>query len=108
MYKKRRPTIYLGDIKKAIAKIEKYTKRLSFADFQKNQLVIDAVIRNLEVIGEAAKNLPPAFRDKRSDIPWSQIIGMRNFAAHEYFALELDIIWRTIKEDIPLLKKKIR
>jgi len=68
---------------------------------------IDAVIRNLEIIGEATKNIPAKFRKNYKDIPWEKIIGMRNKVAHEYFGIDKEILWKTITEDIPTLKKEI-
>jgi uncharacterized protein with HEPN domain len=69
--------------------------------------VQDAVVRNLEIIGEAAKNIPKDTKDKHKDVPWKQIIAMRNKVSHEYFGIDAVILWQTIKEDIPALKPKI-
>ncbi len=100
--------LYIDDIKKSIAKIEKYTKDLSINGFKKDSKVIDAVIRNLEIIGEAAKNIPQEAKTKNRLIPWQEIIAMRNKVIHEYFGVDLDILWETIKRDIPKLKKEFR
>lgn len=108
MKKKRSPKIYIEDIKDSIRKIEKYTKKLTFNGFIKNEMAIDAVIRNLSIIGEAAKNIPQSTKSKHREIPWYEIIGMRNKVIHEYFGVNEEILWKTIKEDIPFLKKKIR
>ncbi|OGY47393.1 MAG: hypothetical protein A3J65_00985 [Candidatus Buchananbacteria bacterium RIFCSPHIGHO2_02_FULL_45_11b] len=105
---KRNIKLYLDDIKDAIGKIEKYSKNLSFNKFSKNNLVIDAIVRNLEVIGEAAKNISVKFKDEYKDIPWNEIAGMRNIIVHEYFNVDLEILWKTIQQDIPKLKKAIK
>ncbi|OGY57442.1 MAG: hypothetical protein A3H67_02185 [Candidatus Buchananbacteria bacterium RIFCSPLOWO2_02_FULL_46_11b] len=105
---KRNIKLYLDDIKDAIGKIEKYSKNLSFNKFSKNNLVIDAIVRNLEVIGEAAKNISVKFKDEYKDIPWNKIAGMRNIIVHEYFNVDLEILWKTIQQDIPKLKKAIK
>jgi len=104
---KRKPRLYLEDIKDSIEKIEKYTRDLSLDEFIKNTLTIDAVVRNLTIIGEAARNIPEEVKLKNPDIAWSEAIGMRNKVAHEYFGVDEDILWKTIKEDLPTLKKQI-
>lgn len=104
---KRNIKLYLYDIDEAINKIDKYVKNLSFNNFVKDEKTVDAVIRNLEIIGEAASHVPEEFRSKHPKIPWYEIIGMRNKVVHEYFGVDLEILWKTIKEDIPRLKKGI-
>ncbi len=103
----RSPEMYLEDIKNAISKIEKYTKGMSFDDFEKDEKTADAVIRSLEVIGEAVNNLPDSFKKENSDIPWRYIVSMRNKMIHEYFGVDIDIVWKTIQEDIKDFKNKI-
>jgi|SRR3989344_894771 len=105
---KRKINLYLADIKDAIGKIESYTKKMAFSDFSRDGKTIDAVVRNLEVIGEAVKNIPKTARDKNPHLPWGKIIGMRNKISHEYFGVDLDIIWQTIKTDLPELKQAIK
>lgn len=104
---KRNIVLYLEDIKNSIKKIEEYTRGLSFADFAKNQMAIDAVVRNFEIMGEAANNIPKRFKVKHPEVPWRQIIGTRNSIIHEYFGIDLEIIWSSIQEDIPKLKEQI-
>ena len=99
--------VYLQDIKEATAKIEKYTKNLSFQEFKNNDLVIDAVVRNLEIIGEAAKKLPDQAKQKATDIEWKKIAGLRDILIHEYFGVDLEIIWDIIKNKLPELNKKV-
>jgi uncharacterized protein with HEPN domain len=105
---KRNIDLYLLDIISAIDNIIKYTKNLSLAKYRKDGKTIDAVIRNLEIIGEAANNLPKEITIVNSNIPWDKIIAMRNKVIHEYFGVDVDILWQTIKEDLPELRKQIR
>lgn len=104
---KRTPKLYLEDIKDSIRKIENYTRNLSFDKFKKDTLTIDAVVRNLTIIGEAAKNIPKEIKSKYPEVVWSEAIGMRNKVTHEYFGIDEDILWKTIKEDLPVFKKQI-
>ena len=98
--------LYIGDIRRAIAKIEKYTKGLTFEKFKNDDKTVDAVVRNLHIIGEAVKHLPKEFRNRGGNIPWREIIGMRNILVHEYFGLDAGILWKTVTEDIPTFRKQ--
>ena len=82
----------LQDILKAIDKIELYLNGTTLNQFKKNELVIDAVIRNLEIIGEASKNISPSIKKQYPDIPWAEMSGMRNILIHEYFGVDLKIV----------------
>jgi len=97
----------IDDIIEAIAKIERYTNSIDFATWQKDEKTVDAVIRNLEVIGEAASNLPIEVQEQYKDVPWGMMRGIRNILAHEYFGIDLEIVWKTVKEDLPNLKKRL-
>ena len=99
--------VYVEDIKEAINKIEKYTKNLTLTEFRKNDLVIDAVVRNLEIIGEAAKRMPNEIKNKTTDVEWKKIAGLRDILIHEYFGVDLEIIWDIIKNKLPHLKKQV-
>lgn len=105
--KERNVILFLSDVIEAINKIERYIDNLDYNSFEKNELVIDAVIRNLEVIGEASKNVPKNIREEYSDLPWKRIIGLRNIAIHSYFKIDLTIIWNIITKNIPQTKTKI-
>lgn len=107
MHEKKKTQLYLHDIADAIIAIEKYTARLSFEKYSKDQKTIDAVIRNFEIIGEAANNISKEFIQSRGSIPWDKMIAMRNKMIHEYFGVDQSILWTTIKEDLPVLKKQI-
>jgi len=103
----RNPNLYLIDIKEAIDKIQEYTKDLSFDEFSKNSEKIDAVVRNLEIIGEAVKNIPKELKQKHKEINWQDIVDMRNIITHEYFGIDTEIVWKTIKESLPTLENKV-
>ena len=99
--------IYLQNIKEAIKKINSYVNKLDFEGFKKKLIVQDAVIRQFEIIGEAAKRLSEEFKNNNANIPWKYIIGMRNKLIHNYFGVDIDTVWETIVKDIPNLKKEI-
>jgi len=101
-------TVFLKHILDAINLIEGYLKDKSYEEFKNNRMLQDAVIREIEIIGEAAKNLSKEFRNKHSDIPWRQIAGMRDKLIHGYFGVDLDAVWDTATRDIPSLKGKLQ
>lgn len=103
--KKRSSRLYLADIIDAIGKILEYTKRVSYDDFCKDAKTIDAVVRNYEIIGEAAKNIPDEVKSTYPEIPWKEMTGMRNKIIHEYFGVDVDIVWETTRNVLPELKK---
>lgn len=105
---RRSSKLYIKDILDCIDKIGKYVKGLSFEDFAKKKMVIDAVVRNFEIIGEAAKNISSEVKTKYDKIPWKEMAGMRDKTIHEYFGVDLKIIWKTIKQSLPQLKKSIK
>ena len=105
---KRNEKLYIHDILEAIKNIENYTKKISFNKFAHSQIIIDAVVRNFEIIGEAAKNLSPKTKSSHSDIPWKNVLAMRNKIIHEYFGVDLEIIWQTIQQDLPHLKNTVK
>ena len=97
----------IQDILAAIEKIETYIEGMTATQFKKNNLVIDAVIRNIEAIGEASKSIPTNIRRQYPDIPWDQMSGMRNVLIHEYFGVDVTTVWHTAKKYLPLLKKQL-
>lgn len=105
---KREVKLYLADIVESIGKIEMYSKDSAFIDFGRDVMLIDAIVRNVSIIGEAVKNIPEEMKEKYPAIAWHEIIGMRNKVVHEYFSVDEDILWKTIKEDLPIVKKQIQ
>lgn len=101
---KRDWKILVEDIIESIDKIEEYSRDLTFEDFSQNSLVIDAVVRNLEIIGEASKNIPEEIQKKFPDIPWQKIKGIRNRIVHEYFSVDITIIWFIVQNELSSLK----
>jgi len=97
----------IDDILEAIDKIERYTHGLDFAAWQNDEKTVDAVIRNFEVIGEASSHLPIEIQEQYEDVPWGMMKGIRNILSHEYFGVDLEILWKTVKEDLPILKKRL-
>ncbi|MCZ7358024.1 MAG: DUF86 domain-containing protein [Candidatus Methanoperedens sp.] len=95
----------LLDILEAIERIEKYANRGRDA-FEHDELIQTWIVHHLQIIGEAARALPDNFRDKYPDIPWSKIIGMRNILVHNYFGIDVDVVWAVIVNELPDLKEK--
>lgn len=98
------PVILIRHILDAVVRIEQYTTKLTQADFENNFMVQDAVLRNLILVGEAAKNIPEEFKQKFTHIEWKKIVGMRNKVVHEYFIIDIETVWNVIQRDLPLLK----
>ncbi len=97
--------VYLDDMREAIVKIEEYTKNFTYETFARNSMVIDAVIRNLAIIGEAAKNLPIETQKKYPSIEWKKVAGLRDILIHAYFGVNQKIIWDILQHKIPELKQ---
>jgi uncharacterized protein with HEPN domain len=100
--------IFLKHILQSIKNIEEDTKGFSKEKFFSSRTIQDAVIRNIEIIGEAARNLPYRLRTKYNHIPWIDIIAMRNKLIHAYFGIDLNVVWQVIKRDLPTLKEQIK
>lgn len=98
-------SLYLDDIEKACRKLLRFTNGVSFKQFTHDEEKYDAVLRNLEVIGEAVKHIPEDIRDQYPDIKWRKIAGFRDIVAHEYFGVSDDLVWDIVQNQIqPLLK----
>ena len=93
--------MFLEDILECIDRIESYTKDLSYDGFVEKQMVIDAVVRNLEIIGEASRNIGDDVKKQYKSIPWNRMIGLRNIIAHGYFGVDLSIVWNIITKNLP-------
>lgn len=100
----REYTDYLDDIYNSINDIEDFIKDLSFNEFSKDKKTLNAVIRSLEIIGEASKKIPVEFKEKFPAIPWNKMSGMRNKLIHEYFGIDIEMLWIVITKDIQDLK----
>ena len=104
---KRAAALYLKDILTAIDDIEAFTTDFVFEEFCNDKKTIAAVVRNLEILGEAARNIPREMRADYPNIPWEKMVSMRNKVLHEYFGVDEEILWKTIHEDLPPLKEQI-
>lgn len=100
--------VYVDDILAAIVKINRFCKAVKKDDFMRNELLMDAVVRNLEIIGEASSKLTDPFKKKHREIEWRKIIGMRNRIIHAYDTVDFEIVWDVVQEDLPVLKKKLK
>lgn len=99
--------LFLEDILVSTQKILRYVGNKSFEEFINNELLIDGTIRNLEIIGEAVKNLPAQIKRKYGSIEWKRIAGLRDILIHEYFGVKYTILWDIVKKEIPPLKEQI-
>lgn len=100
--------VFFGDILASIDKIKRYTDRRTFEEFANDDMAVDAVLRNLEIIGEAAKSIPADVRKKHASIEWRKIIGLRNILIHAYSGVDMGIVWDIVKNKLPLLERDVR
>lgn len=103
----RSAELLLEDMLESCDRILEYTKELSFEDFKKNYLVVDAVVRNFTIIGEAAGRIPEEYKMKHPEIEWDRIRGFRNRIVHDYFGIDYQIVWIIIENNIPELRDLI-
>jgi len=106
--KKRDYSDYLQDMLTSLDDIESFAGNMSFDAFKGDKKTVYAVVRCIEVLGEAAKKIPRSVRDRYPDMPWEAIVGMRNKLIHEYFGVDIQILWETVRRDIPSLKPVVR
>lgn len=105
---KREADLLIEDMLTAMGKIERYISGLDQGLFRQDEKTVDAVVRNLEVLGEAARQLPEDFIARNPEIPWRQIAGLRNRIVHDYFGLDLDLIWEILQRDLPQLQAQLQ
>jgi uncharacterized protein with HEPN domain len=105
---KRKSSLYVKDIIDAISQIEKFTEGMNYASFQEDDKTSSAVIRKLEILGEATKSIPPEIRQNRKDIPWADMAKTRDKIIHGYFGVDYDVIWKTIKERLHSIKVPLK
>ena len=98
---------YVMDIAESIEDAQGFVRGYGFEDFKTDKKTVYAVVRAIEVIGEAAKNIPDSIRSKYPDIPWKDMAGMRDKLIHAYFGVDLEVLWKTVQQDLPSLKTMI-
>ena len=104
---KKDPTVWLEHVLESIEIIDDHVADTTKVDFNSDVKLQDAVIRRLEIIGEATKNIPERVKEEYPDVLWQKITGMRDILAHEYFRVDTDVVLNTINDDLPELKKQI-
>ena len=105
---KRPYSLYLNDILESTEKIKRYIDGLTFEEFTASDMVFDAVVRNLEIIGEASSHIPESIQSESPTVPWRLMKNMRNILSHEYFGIDIDIVWKTATEALPQLLAPIK
>lgn len=104
---KKDPKVFLEHILESIELIENYTENKTISNFIKSVQLQDSIIRRIEIIGEAVKNVPDDVKNKYPEVPWKKIAGMRDVLIHEYFGIDLELTWEVVQKDIPDLKSEI-
>ncbi len=99
--------LLIEDIWEAVEKIERYVSGIDHDSFLNDEKTLDSVVRNLEIIGEAASRLPKTFKTQHSEIEWVKIIGLRHRIVHDYFNIDVEIVWQIIQEDLPVFKSNL-
>jgi len=108
MSERRSPDLFLLDMAVAAEKILDYSSGISFEELSCDELRKDAILRNIQVLGDAAKSLPPKFKSVHQEIDWKGISGLRDIITHQYFRVDWSLIWTAIGADLPLLASQLR
>ena len=103
----RQDSLWIDDIKEAVARVEEYTVGISYAVFLQDKKTQDAVVRNIAIMGEAAKRISAEFKRKHKDVDWKAIVGTRDKVVHEYFGVNWSILWDVVKNKLPQLKVQL-
>ena len=104
----KNPLIFIAHMLESVKDIGDFTLGVSKEEIEHNKEKLNAVVRSIEIIGEAAKNLPASFKEKNREIAWKEIIGTRDILIHHYLGVDVDILWNIIKFDLPALEKQLR
>ena len=104
---KREYNLFIQDIKECIVQIDEFVGNMTLEEFKADEKTSSAVVRKLEIIGEATKNVPKEIRQNYKELPWSDMARMRDKIIHSYFVVDYEIVWKTIKERLPEIKPKI-
>jgi uncharacterized protein with HEPN domain len=105
---RRKWKLYVEDILESLDLVKQYIGSMDSGDFKEDRKTIDAVVRNLEIIGEASKFIPDRIKSKYCDVDWPGMVGLRNRIAHKYFDISLNVVWRIIKNELPTLDEQMR
>lgn len=99
--------VYMSHIRDALQQILTYTDGMDYTDFSLKRMTQDAVIRQFEIIGEATKNLSDTFRERYPGMPWKDLAGFRDKLIHQYFGVDLSMVWRSVVDDVPMLQNEL-
>jgi uncharacterized protein with HEPN domain len=105
---KRDSTLYLSDIIENMDDAAKFLGALRFEDFVKDKKTTNAVVRSIEIIGEATKHISEEIRSKRPDVPWKNMAGMRDRCIHDYLAIDFEMVWNVVKNDVPRIRPLVQ